>query len=250
MFNRKNLLVGSLVGMMLVVVLLGFATLTGKDAVQAQTDDTGIIRQVTVVGEGKVNAAPDTAVVQIGVETEDKTAQDALAQNNIEATQVISKLKELSIDEKDIQTTNFNIFPTYDDKGRKVTGYRVNNTVSVKIRDLDAAGELLDEVVQVGANSIYGISFSVEDTTDLIAEARDKAMENAKEKAAQLAKGGNASVGKVLIITENVGSNPQPIMARGMGGAMAEDMAFAAEAPIQAGEQNFWSHVQVTFELE
>jgi len=186
------------------------------------------------------------AQVQIGVETEDKTAQAALKQNTIQSTEVISKLQELGIAAKDIQTSNFSIYSTYDEKGHTVTGYHVSNTVSVKIRDLTTTGTLLDQVVSVGANSIYGINFSVEDPSGLMVQAREKAMDDAKLKADQLAKSTGASVGRVLIITENIGTAPQPMpmMARseaaGLGGAV----------PVQPGEQSYTTQVQVTYELE
>jgi uncharacterized protein YggE len=210
-----------------------------------------VVRRVTVMGEGEVSGSPDTAHVNIGVETEDEQAEDAMEENNIRATEIISSLKEIGVEDKDIQTSNFSIHSIHDDKGRKVTGYRVNNIVSVTIRDLEKAGELLDEVVKVGANNIHGMSFSVEDPSELLEEARAKAMENAKEKASQLAEGGDTEVGKVLSITEGGGS--QVVFDRmdyglGMGGAAMESAA--PRAPVQPGEQTFTAQVQVTFELE
>lgn len=257
MSYRNMVLSSVLAGALVLVALVGTtAMVTNSSMVRAQTAEArqqaqrgegAMVRQVTVVGEGKVYAAPDTAQIQIGVETEEKTAQEALEENNLQATEIISKLKELEIAEKDIQTSNFSIHPTYDEKGRKVRGYRVSNTVSVKIRNLSSTGELLDEVVQVGANSIYGISFSVEDPSELMDEAREKAMDDASARARQLARSGDASLGQVLVITENIGSSPEPMprMARaeamdGMGGAV----------PIESGEQTFSTRIQVTFELE
>lgn len=248
MIHRNIVITSILAGTFIFVAILGIIGITNNYSAQAQSDQAAVVRQVTVIGTGEVTGTPDTAQVKIGVETEDKTAQEALAENNIRSTNVISSLLALEIDEKDIQTSNFSMHSTYDDKGRKVTGYRVTNVVSVKIRDLEKAGDLLDEVVQVGANSIYGISLSVDDPTDLFAQARENAMDDAWERANQLATGGQATLGDVMVITENVGANPV-IMAREFGGA---DMAMAESAPsvpMQAGEQTFSTRVQVTFEL-
>jgi len=257
---RKWVVPGFLVGILIFVAFFAAASVLQSKPAQAQSEESAtssnasnaFVRQVTVVGVGEVEATPDTVHVQIGVETEDETAQSALAQNNLRTTDVISSLKQLDIDEKDIQTSNFSIHSTYDEKGREVTGYRVSNTVAVKVRNIDEddqkAGQLLDEVVQVGANSIYGINFSVEDPTELLEQAREAAMDNAKAKAQQLATAGDASVGRVLVITENIGEGQQPIMPRGLGGAMA--MEEAASVPVQAGQQTFSVRVQVTFELE
>lgn len=241
-------------------VLLGTSlAITGKSSPASakeksptiQNEDGQFIRRVTVMGKGEVSGSPDTAHVNIGVETEDKQAEEAMEENNIRATEIISSLKEIGVEDKDIQTSNFSIHSIHDDKGRKVTGYRVNNIVSVTIRDLEKAGELLDEVVKVGANNIHGMSFSVEDPSELLEEARAKAMENAKEKASQLAEGGDTEVGKVLSITEGGGS--QVVFDRvdyglGMGSARMESAE--PRAPVQPGEQTFTAQVQVTFELE
>ncbi len=249
MTQRISILIGTVASALLIVVALFVAAPQWQStAAQAQSDTAAGVRQVTVVGQGEVKGAPDTAHVQIGVETEAKTASEALEENNVKATQIISQLKELAVEEKDIQTSNFSIHAKYDEKGRKVTGYQVNNTVGVTIRNLDQAGTLLDEVVKVGANNIYGIQFSVDDPTTLLEEARTKAMENARTKASQLAQSAEASLGDALYITENIGSqppSPRPMMARGLGEQEMND----ASVPMQPGEQTFSLHVQVTYEL-
>jgi hypothetical protein len=202
------------------------------------------MRQVTVVGHGEVKGRPDTATVQIGVETEAPVAKDALAKNTDQATALQAKLKELGVAEKDIQTSNFNIYPTYGTDGRQITGYHVSNSVVVTIRDLAKAGTLLDQVVQAGANSISGISFSVDDPKALLNQARDQAMQDARTRADQLAKGGSAAVGDVLVITENIGSAP-PVPLR----MAAPEAADSKAVPVQPGEQSFTIDVQVTFQL-
>lgn len=244
---RISTLVGLLTGTVL-ALLVGLAVMFGlrlTDPAQAQTNGSALLPQITVVGRGEVTGTPDTARIQIGVETQAETTQDALAQNNTQTTAVIEKLKELGVADRDIQTSNFNIYPRYDDNGRQITGYNVSNTVNVTIRNLDQAGELLDEVVQVGANRVYGISFSVDDPSALMAQAREAAVANALEHAQQLAGGANATVGRVLVITENVGQPPVVPVGRG---DMLE--AAPAAAPIERGEQTFMVMVQVTYELQ
>ncbi|MEM8530083.1 MAG: SIMPL domain-containing protein [Chloroflexota bacterium] len=213
---------------------------------QAEVGVTGM-RQVTVVGKGEVQGQPDTATVQIGVVTEAPTSQEALAQNNEQAQAIRAKMIELGIEERDLQTSSFNIYPSYDSNGEQVTGYTVNNSVMVTIRSLDQAGTLLDQVVQSGANNVYGITFKVDDPEELYSQAREQAMQNAQTRASEFASAGNASVGDVLIITENIGSEPQiPFeFARGADMAMEE----AATVPVEPGEQTFTVSVQVTYEL-
>src|SRR6185436_10592134 len=164
MTRRMSLTIGLVAAMLLLAILAGLVGLLYARPVTAQTS-TGVpgMRQVTVVGHGEVKGTPDTATVQIGVETEAAAAKDALAQNSAQAQAVHDQLTKLGVDAKDIQTSNFSINPAYGTDGRQVTGYRVSNMVTVKISQLDQAGTLLDQVVQAGANSVYGVSFSVED---------------------------------------------------------------------------------------
>lgn len=241
MSNRNAVLMSALaLALAIVGIVVG---LFARPALAQQAGNGGTPRQVTVVGNGEVLGTPDTATVQVGVETQAATSQEALAQNSAQVQALIAKLKELGIAEKDIQTSNFSVSPTYNDTGREVTGYRVANSVSVTIRDLAKAGALLDEVVKLGANSIYGISFSVADTSALTAQARDKALAEAKAKAEQLARASGAALGQVLAINENVGAQP-PVMFR-----QAEMSDAAGNVPVQAGQQSISLQIQVTYEL-
>lgn len=245
MTRRIGMTLGGLAIVLLLAVLVGLVGMLYARPATAQTS-AGVpgMRQVTVVGHGEVKGRPDTATVQLGVETEAATAKDALAQNSAQAQAIQQKLKDLGIDEKDVQTSNFSISPAYASDGRQVTGYHVSNLVTVKIRKLDQAGTLLDQVVQAGANSVYGVSFSVESPSALLDQAREQAMQDAKARAGKLAGAGGASIGEVLVINENVNAQPPIIMAAGRA-----DVAEAPAAPVQPGEQSFSVEVQVTFGL-
>lgn len=245
MTRSTQTILGALGGALLIILLVLAAISGGLLTRPAQAQPAGVtgMRHVTVVGNGEVQGRPDTAHVQIGVETSAATTQEALAQNNAQVAALIARLQELGVAENDIQTSGFNIYPTYTENGREVTGYTVSNTVAVTIRDLAATGELLDQVVEVGANRVYGISFSVADPSELMAQARTAALADAQARAGQLAQGVNATVGQVLIITENIGAAPpmpMPAMERAQG---------AGAVPVQPGEQTFNAQVQVTFEL-
>jgi uncharacterized protein YggE len=247
MTRRIGITIGIVAAVLVLAVLAGLVGLLYARPVTAQTS-TGVpgMRQVTVVGHGEVKGTPDTATVQIGVETEAATAKDALAQNTTQAQAIQAQLVKLGVAEKDIQTSNFSINPTYGNDNRQVTGYHVSNMVTVKIRDLAKSGTLLDQVVQAGANSIYGVSFSVEDPQALLDKAREQAVQNAKARATQLASAGGAGVGDVLVISENVAAQPIPMP---MAAARAED-AQSSAVPVQPGEQSFSVDVQVTFGLK
>jgi hypothetical protein len=245
MSDQKGLFISAAIGAVVAALVFALIGLLSGGPAQAQTTGVTGMRQITVIGQGEVQGKPDTANVQIGVETSAPTTNAALSQNNMQVTTIISRLMELGIAEADIQTSNFNIHPAYDDNGREITGYNVSNNVSVTIRNLEQAGTLLDEVVQVGANRIYGINFSVADPSMLLEQARIQAIANARSRAEAMAQANGLSVGEVLIISENIGSAPP--MPMGRGGMPAAEQA--ASVPVQAGEQVFNASVQVTFAL-
>ena len=246
MTRRIGITIGTIAAVLVLAVLAGVVGLLYARPATAQTN-VGVpgMRQVTVVGHGEIKGRPDTATVQIGVETEAATAKEALAQNTTQAQAIQAQLVKLGVAEKDIQTSNFSINPAYGSDNRQVTGYHVSNMVTVKIRDLAKSGTLLDQVVQAGANSIYGVSFSVEDPQALLDKAREQAMQNAKARATHLASAGDAAVGDVLVISENVGAQPIP-----MPMAARAEVAQSAAVPVQPGEQSFSVDVQVTFGLK
>jgi uncharacterized protein YggE len=247
MTRRIGLIVGSVAALLLLAVLAGIVGILYARPVTAQTS-VGVpgMRQVTVVGTGEVKGQPDTASVQIGVETEGATAKDALAANTTQAQALQAKLKELSVADKDIKTNNFSVYPTYGADGRQISGYHVTNSVTVTVRELGSAGSLLDQVVQAGANSINSVSFNVDDPKVLLNQAREQAMQDAKAQAETLAKAGGAAVGDVLVISENIGSQPPTPMMYAAAPAAADQ---SKAVPVQAGEQSFTVQVQVTFGL-
>jgi uncharacterized protein len=246
MTRRISMIIGVVAAVLVLAVLAGMVGVLYARPATAQTVGVPGMRQVTVVGHGEVKGKPDTATIQIGVETEAPAAKDALAKNTDEATALQAELKKLGVAEADIQTSNFSIYPTYGTDGRQITGYHVSNSLTVKIRALDKAGTLLDQVVQAGANSVSSISFSVDDPQALLSQAREQAMKDAHGRADLLAKVGGAAVGDVLVITENVGAQPPvPLMMA----APAAEAADSKAVPVQPGEQSFNIDVQVTYQL-
>jgi uncharacterized protein YggE len=210
----------------------------------AQTVGGSVVRQITVIGTGEVKGTPDQATVQLGVQSQAQTSSAALADNSTKMEALLAKLKELGVADKDIQTSNFSISPTYGDDGQTVTGYQVNNSASVVIRNIATTGELLDSVVAAGSNSIYGISFGIGDTKTLQGQARNAAIADAKVQAQAMAQAAGGSVGQILSITESIGSVPQPFMVQSE--AM---MADAKAVPVAQGEQAVSAQVQITYEL-
>jgi hypothetical protein len=216
---------------------------------QATDANTKPPRTLNVNGSGKAFLTPDIAYINVGVHTEGPSAAEAVAENNRLAQAVQAALKKMGVAEKDIQTTNFSIYPQtqYDTEG-KPTGkvlYIVDNTVFVTARDLTKIGELLDTVVQAGANSINGISFDVADKTAALSAARKAAVENARLKAEELAQAAGVTIGAVQTITE-YSSNPTPIYEA----KLAMDAPSPSAVPIAAGQMTLTVEVNIVYEIQ
>lgn len=170
-----------------------------------------------VTETGKVTVVPDIAKISVGIEEQGqslKSAQDSL---NRKSKSLTDSLKKLGVDEKDIKTTNYNVYPEYDYDATpyKINGYRVSTSYEVKITDFEKVNDALVIATQSGANVIGNISFEVNDKTKtkLTQEAREMAVKLAKEKAEGLAKAAGITLGKIINVTEVMGVDyPRPIM--------------------------------------
>lgn len=209
------------------------------------------LRTLSVGGSGIAYLAPDIAYVNIGVQTENQDAADAVSENNARSQRVSDAIQELGVDEQDIRTTNFSIYPRteYDPDGRPTGAitYVVNNTVFVTVRDLDIIGDLLNTAVAAGANSINGIQFDVEDKTAALSAARESAMENARIIAEELAEAAGVTLGEVQTITTQSGDVPVPVYMEGRGGGEA---LMADSAPISPGQMSITVRVNVVYQIQ
>lgn len=206
-------------------------------------------RTLNVSGSGKAYLTPDIAYINIGVRTEGAEASKVVAENSANSQKVIDALKELGVEVKDIQTTNFSIFPNqkFDMEG-KPTGeitYVVENTVYVTVRNLENIGKLLDAAVTSGANQIYGIQFDVADKTAALSEARKGAVENAKTVAQELAEAAGVSLGEIQTINISSGGTPIPFYDN-RGGMLAAE---AASVPVSAGQMILTVDVNIVFSI-
>lgn len=209
---------------------------------------------IWVSGTGRVVVIPDMALLSLGVESRAKTVQQARDQAATAMDQVMAVLTKAGIEKKDIQTQYFNIQPEYvwNDfaKRQEITGYTVTNTISVKARDMEGLGVLVDRVADAGGDlvRINNISFTTEDPEKYFAQAREAAVKDAMSKAQQFAKLTGVTLGKLAYIAET-GSN-MPIVRD-----YAEAKMFAAGAavpptPISPGEIDVTISVQAVFGIE
>ena len=205
-------------------------------------------RTLVVTGSGKAYLTPDVAYISVGVHTEDKDAAKAVAANNTQSEKVSKALLELDIDAKDIQTTNFSIYPQqqYDQNG-KMTGilYMVDNSVYVTLRDIEKIGNLLNTVVEAGANSINGVQFDVSDKTEALSDARKDAVKNAQAQAKELAEAAGVKLGAIQTLS-SYGGIPAPVFeGKGGGGAI-----MAVDTPVSPGQLVLTVDVNLVYEIQ
>lgn len=208
--------------------------------------------RISVAGEGEASARPDMAVLTLGVMREAATAREALDANSDAMAAVISAMKSEGIEERDLQTSNFSVSPVYaypdqnqPDRQPKITGYQVNNTLSVRLRDVAKVGAVLDKAVTLGVNQGGGISFTNDDPAATLTEARKRAVKDAMDKARTLAEAAGVNLGRIVEMSEqNFRGPPMPYAMK----TMARD-AEAQSVPVEAGENVYRVQVSVTFEI-
>lgn len=248
--------------LILTVVLLFAVLLSGcGPALVAQAQGTvpptqgvpaAVPHTLSVSGSGKAYLDPDIAYITVGVHTENKDAAEAVASNNTRSQKVADALKNLKIDPKDIQTTNFSIYPQqqYDTQG-KLTGttYMVDNSVYITLRDLSKLGDVLDAVITAGANSINGIQFDVADKTKALSDARKSAVADAQGQAQELASAAGVQLGAIQSINTSASQPPVPIYSKGLGGGVAAAEQ-AATVPVSAGQLIVTIDVNIVYEIK
>lgn len=205
---------------------------------------------VSVSGEASAFGEPDVAILTLGVDAEADTVADARAMAAEAMDGMIQVLKDGGVDESDIQTTRFSVQAEFDflEGRQELRGFSVSNIVTAKIRTIDDSGTLIDDAVSAGGDlaRIDGLSFTIDDPSQLEDEARRLAMADAKEKAETLAGEAGVGLGPPLSISEGGGQVPV-----NFAGAQVEFLADeSARTPIQAGELEIVVRVQVLYELE
>jgi hypothetical protein len=206
---------------------------------------------ISVSGEGRASGAPDVAVLGLGVSAKAATVKAANSKAQEAMSDLLNSLESNGVQEKDIQTTSFSIYPEYDYRNNEqiLTGYRVSHMLQVKVREIDKAGEVIDNAVEAGGDLIQlqGISFTIDDATALRSEARQKAVADAQATAEELASLAGVTLGKPTYISESI-STPysQPYYDRAIPAAM--EAAPATE--ISTGELEVIVNVQMSYAIE
>lgn len=227
-----------LTAMMLAASLVWAAPLAQAEEIQPR---------ISVMGEGRTQVAPDMATVHLGVEIEERTAEEAMEEMSRRAGEVLATLAKAGVAPEDVQTSGLSLHPVYerrrDDVNRapRLLGFAADTSLKVIIRDLDALGGVLDQVIEAGANTFRGLQFDLQDPDAAEEEARRLAVADAMAKAGLLAQEAGVTRGKILSIDAQGGARPGPEFAR---------MAMDSAAPVAPGALNITARVSMVFAIE
>ncbi|MEM8979601.1 MAG: SIMPL domain-containing protein [Pseudomonadota bacterium] len=231
---RMAFLPGLIVG-----VFLAFGSVSAK----AEDSDS----KLTVSGQGEALASPDMAVVSLGVIAQARSAKAAMDQVSEQLGTILARLERTGIAARDLQTSDLRLSPQYarntgNLEPRRIVSYEAANTLSVRIRDLDQLGGVLDQALTDGANQLYGLRFEVAEPAPLIEEARASAVKDAVSKAKLYARAAGVELGRLLSLSEAGSVSPRatPMM----------EMRMAADAvSVAAGEVGLSARVTLVYEI-
>lgn len=245
----------------IIAILLGTVSAWRYVGAYARSTQPSSFRSFSVSAEGKATAIPDVAQFSFQVITEGGKNLAQLQENNVaKINAAIAFLKENNVEAKDIKTESFSVDPRYQSYScpelggacppADIVGYTIRQSVSVKVRNFGNTGAILAGLVDKGANTVSGLSFTTDDPSAVQSEARAEAIAKAKEKAKSVARAGGFRVGRLLSIYEDQGY-PAPYYGYGMGGDSRSFEAQKVAAPtIEPGSTDTKVVVTLTYEID
>jgi uncharacterized protein YggE len=204
---------------------------------------------IEVTGQGQAFGAPDVAYVSLGISVTNADVGQAVSRANQVMADITKALGQAGIDPKDIQTTNYNVWPeqktdpvTNEPSGPPV--YHVDSSLQVKVREITNAGKAIQMGLDAGANTVNGLSFGIDDPKPLQSQARASAIDDARQKASELADALGVKLGNPIQVNET--SGPSPVALKAIDAAQALG---GGQVPISTGQLSVSVSVDVTFEL-
>ncbi len=202
---------------------------------------------ITVSALGTGTSANDVATVDLGVTNSAANSSTAQDDNTVKVNAIMAAMKELGIAAEDLKTSSYNIYPQYDydQAPPTIVGYEASQTVTVKIRNSDLVGKVLEKAGDVGATNIGGLRFEADDDSGAEADARAEAIAKARQQAEEIAKAMGATLGDVVSYSENKGSDMYPYYER----ALSVDSAQGAMPSISPGQSEVQMQVYISYSL-
>ncbi len=247
-------------GIVIVVIILAIIFCHGHD--YGYRSDANNLHAINVVGHGEVFASPDIATFSFSALGQAAAVPEAQNKMTTVANMAIDFLKKNGINQKDIQTTDYNVNPTYKytnvacpqfgpcppSGNQTISGYEVTETLSVKLRDPSKSGAILSGVGSLGVSNISSLSFTIDNPDALKEQARQMAIQKAQAEGKQLAKDLGVHLGRVISFTES-GNSPSPIMYAKTALSSADSASVAPTPDIQTGQNKITSDVTITYEI-
>jgi len=252
-FGKKILL--TLFGVFIVYLIFYVGTLMRNNIKKFETIGHAdkMERTIMINGYGKVSGNNDIAMTTLGYSNIDKDVSKAQSANKQVMDKVFADLKVFGIDDKDLQS-DYRVYPEYNytsDKGQQLNGYRVENNITIKIRDLTKISQILGLVGKYSLTTVSGLSYTIDDSQDLKSAARDKALNDASIKATDLADKLGVKLGGVVSYNEYEGANdyyPMKAMDSSIGGLGGGGIGAGPET-VAAGSRDVVMNVNIVFEL-
>ena len=252
---NKLVMFSALVGTVFVLALSG-TTLAQNQADAEVTPFPSREKVISVTGTATSSVDPDLLLITFGVETQEKSAKDALFVNSESMTGIVETIQSLGISEDEISTSRLSIYPIYDSYRDPVTekytqeliGYRVTNTITVETEQMDKAASIIDGAVSAGANRVENVSFTLSPQKQIQVkdELLGKAVINAKTKAENaLAPLDHKIIGVKAVTLSEFGIPPPTPMFT--AGGFAEDAAIKSSTPVFSGDQDITTTASVIF---
>ncbi len=242
------------------MLALYLLVLTGDQIRRFGHGENPPVNTISVTGTGKSESVPDIAHISFGVQASAPAVADAQATATKQTNDALAAMKALGIADKDVQTTGYSITPQYKGNAcapgqicsmamtNTIVGYQVSQNVTLTLRDTSKAGDVLQKLGTLGVQNVSGPDFTTDDDTSVDADARGKAIIDAKQKAQVLAKQLGVTLGDVTNFSEN--SGPYPIYDSMSMKTSGEAVPVAAPAPsLPAGQDQHTVTVQVTYEI-
>jgi len=234
-------------------VVLGSVWTQPWKSIKVESTNQPYARTITVSADGKVNAAPDIAIIELSVVTQGKTVKQVLNDGNKKMTAVVDAVKKQDVNKEDIMTSQYSLNPEYiypDRMTPQISGYRLYQSITVKVRDIKNVEDVLDAGLAAGSNQVGQLRFDIDDTSKVKKEAREIAFAKAKGKAKEMADAAGVKLGKVVTFSEGYDYYQPPMYnyktSIGLGGA-AESYD---SATIEPGSKEMTMTVSVTYEIE
>ena len=254
--NTQRQWLAALAATTIIVAVLVASVPASQTEVFAQQVPATNEKTVSATGTATTSVDPDLLNINFGVETEAKTAKEAMNANSEVMAQIVAAIKKLGITEDELGTTGFNIYPVYKDITDPITGiyirselsgYRVSNILSVKTTQLTLASSILDTAVEAGANRVDGVYFALSPKTQLAVQNDliEQAVLNAKSKAEKaIAPLGQKITGVKMVSLSDFAYPPPPIY---YGGYATAEVAYSKAPPIFSSNQDVLTTVNVVF---